>query len=159
MILTFRPGTLADAEWIGQHLREEDKREVETASGLPATTVVPMSFTMSRECYTFRLATPRGTVEDNPCAIFGVSDDPKRPDMGIVWLLGTPEIRRSALSFMREAPKWIDHFLTRYPEGIHNVVDTRNDLHIRWLLLTGFIVGDEPLMVNGVPFVHAVRFK
>ena len=148
---------MAEAEWLGQNLRAEDAREIETASGLPATTVVPMSFTMARECYTIRLTDSNGKVDERPCAIFGVSDDPAFMDMGIMWLLGTDVIRRGALSIVREAPKWLDRFCALYPAGIHNIVDSRNDLHVRWLMLTGFDILDTPLMVKDVPFIHVIR--
>jgi len=156
MILTIRPAVRSEAEWLGANLREDDRREVETAAGLPAEQVVPLSFDQSRECYTIRLSTQRQTVEDEPCVIFGVTDDPHNKDVGIMWLLGTPRMRRAALSILREAPKWLDHFNRIYTGGIHNFVDTRNDLHVRWLLLTGFAMGDT-YMLNGVPFVHVMR--
>lgn len=156
MILTIRPATLADTEWVSKHLRDEDRREVETASGRSAQDVVLESFRLSAECYTIRLQDTSGRIDENPAVIFGVSKDPSRPGVGVMWLLGTPAMRRGALSIMREAPKWLDHFNRRYPNGIHNVVDTRNDLHIRWLMLTGFHFGIT-IDIQGVPFVHVMR--
>lgn len=156
MILTIRPALREEAEWISQHLRDEDIQEVETAAGRSVTEIVPMSLALSRECYTIRLTDEHGRIEEHPAVLFGVSDDPSRDGMGIMWMLATNGIRRASLSVIREAPKWLDHFNHLYPNGIHNIVDSRNSLHIRWLLLTGFTFEDA-VLINGTPFVHALR--
>lgn len=155
MILTIRPAVRDDAVWIGQNLRDEDRREVETASGRPVEQVLLEAFYVSRQCYTIRLNLA-GAIDEHPAAIFGVSDDPNTPGLGVMWLLATERIRNGALAVLREAPKWLDHFNLMYTTGIHNYVDTRNSLHIRWLMLTGFTF-EEARMINGVPFVHAFR--
>lgn len=156
MILTIRPATLAEAEWMGAHLREEDRREVETATGQRAEDVLPASFHLSSEVYTIRLAGDGGKPEDDPTVIFGVGDDPSAPSVGVVWLLATSNIRRAPLAIIHEAHHWLDHFNKRYPIAIHNVVDMRNALHIRWLTRTGFDLGDT-MQINGQQFIHAIR--
>src|SRR4051794_14082088 len=113
MVITFRPGTRKDAEYIGKHLRLEDEREVQTGSGLSGHQAVPLSYANSDECYSAWLTTPRGTVAENPFLMFGVASDTKSK-AGLVWLLGTPEIRRAPLSFLREAHLWVQHFATSY---------------------------------------------
>src|SRR4051812_15855177 len=101
MILTARPATKEEARIIGLNLRWEDQREVETATGQPAATVVPLSFDISKECYTFRLCR-EGRVDNNPALIFGIADHPLVSDLGIIWMLATREIARAPISIIRE---------------------------------------------------------
>lgn len=158
MILTIRPARQEDAEFISRNLRADDAREVETASGLPAEVVVPLSLAHSREAYVIHLQSREGGIEKDPCALFGVSDDKRMEGLGVMWLVGTSAMRRGALSIIREAPHWLDHFNRLYPNGLHNIVDSRNDLHVRWLQLTGFVFGDVQPILQDVPFLHAMRF-
>lgn len=158
MVLTIRPATLEDAQWLSTNLREDDVREIETASGRSPQEVVPLSFRVSSECYTIRFTDSTGRIEDKPVAIFGVSSDPE-PGWGVMWLLGTTGIRRGSLSIIREATKWLDHWNEKYPKGIHNIVDTRNDLHVRWLQLMGFSFARTQVLVNDVPFEYATRYR
>lgn len=158
MILTIRPATKEDAEYLGVNLRPDDKREVETSTGQPADKVVPLSLSLSSECYTIRLTDSNGKIENAPAVIFGVADHTNVPDLGIVWLLATPKIHRAPISILREAAPWLDHFNKRYPAGITNIVDVRNDLHMRWLAILGFEFGNV-MRVNGHDFMHTMRFN
>lgn len=158
MILTVRPASPAEASWFASHLREEDEREVTTATGRTTQVVLLDSLRLSRgKCYTVR-RTVDGKIAEHPCAIFGVVDDPNTPGAGIVWLLATPDVRHCAISLLREASVWITHWTTQYPSGLHNIVDTRNALHIRWLKLLGFRRVGPTLTINGQTFKHMVRY-
>lgn len=156
MILTIRPATLAEAEWMGRHLRLEDEREVETGTGMAADIAVPQAYCCSTDCYTIRLTDRAGKIEEHPTVIFGITDDPNDSELGIIWLLATDNLRRGSISVLREAGFWINHFCRSYANGVHNIVDTRNDLHVRWLKLMGFTFGSE-VSIRGVPFVHFWR--
>lgn len=109
-----------------------------------------MSFQLSEECFTIRRVEGEKILPD-PVAIFGVCTDPTAPQKGIVWLLGTREVRLCALSLMRESALWLNHMSRRYPQGLYNYADSRNDLHIRWCQLTGFTLADA-IEIGGVPF-------
>lgn len=158
MILTFRPATQEDVEWIAPRLREEDSKEIWTSTGRSPEVIMPVSFAISSECYTIRLAKD-GKVEQRPAVLCGVADDPVRYGVGVMWLVATPDIRRGALSLLREAPHWLDHWQHHlYPGGLHNNVDSRNDQHVRWLRYLGFEC-DQTVDINGVPFYHMQRLK
>lgn len=158
MHLTIRPATVIEAKWLGHNLREEDRREVETATGMAASAVVPASLSTSRECYTARRAGTEGYIEQDPFLCFGVADDPRNDGAGIIWLLATDKIRGANLSVLREASYWIDAWLRKYPCGLHNIVDARNSLHLRWLKLLGFSF-EKNVEINGQTFIHAIRRK
>lgn len=136
MNLTVRPATQADIEYMARHLRPEDAREVETATGESPEKVLPR---FAGECYTARRA-----PNDPPCVIFGCDSD------GVIWMLATPEVKRCPISVLREARYWIDHWSRKYGR-VHNYVDTRNALHLRWLQYLGAYFGTH-VLVRGVPF-------
>jgi hypothetical protein len=152
-MILIRPATLADAQYVGARLRADDEREVQTSTGQPGTAVVPLAFQTSRECYTVWCANP---IPRFPIALFGVADNPKAPSIGVVWFLGTEELRLKALSMIRESKPWLNHMSRLYPDGLHNIADKRNDLHLRWCQLTGFNLGLE-VQVNGEAFIHIYR--
>lgn len=151
MIYT-RPALIEDARWVGTHLRHDDEREMLTVhpGGDPEVLTVS-AFLMSEECFAFY-----DTALTTPVALFGALPDPRDPAMGIVWMVGTDAIKRSPLSILRESIRWAD-FLTRlYPNGLHNMADSRNDLHVRWCQLAGFTIG-SPVDIHGEPFVYIHR--
>lgn len=152
-MILIRPATLADAEYVGARLRADDEQEVQTSTGQPGTAVVPLAFQASKECYTVWCSNPTPRF---PIALFGVSTDPKAPSLGIVWFLGTEELRTKGLAVIREAKPWLDYMSRHYPDGLHNIADTRNESHLRWCRLTGFDLGLE-VQVKGFPFVHIYR--
>lgn len=154
MVLTVRPATLGEAEWIGARLRPEDKLEVETGTGRPAAEVVPVSFSLCVEAYTVRLTNQRG-IEPDPCVLFGLCAHPTI-DLGVMWMVCTSEIHKAPFSVLREARFWIEHFQRLYPAGLTNLVDARNGLHLRWLKLLGFTEITE-MQVNGHPFIQVFR--
>jgi hypothetical protein len=156
MILTVRPATRDVASTMAPRLRPEDAREVETASGMDCTTVLPLSVSAARESYTIHLETA-GRIDRDPSVLFGIADDTSRPGFGVMWLVATPEIVRAPISILREARYWIDAWAHQYPQGIHNIVDTRNDRHLRWLQALGFTLSDQTIDINGFPFRYAWR--
>lgn len=155
-----RPATHADAVWIGARLRPEDAREVRTMSGLGPETAVPKAYAASTSCFTARCVDASsgsiapGRPDADPCVIFGVTDDPREPTVGCIWLLATPEIRRCSKAVLQESPYWLAAFLRRYPGGLHNWVDSRNPLHIRWCRRVGFRFG-RVMHHRGAAFHHA----
>lgn len=142
-----------DATWLSSRLRPDDIREIEAATGRPPTEIVPLSFSISEECYTVR-----SQHSDEPIAVYGVADDPNDLSMGIVWLLATPRMSTISREFLRIAPRLLDHLSANYTRGLHNIVDARNALHIRWLQKTGFVLSTGAQR-NGYKFIHAVRLR
>lgn len=138
---------------MAARLRGEDARELETATQKTALEVIRTGLQISSEAYTFRL-TPSGA----PFALFGVAPDKADPSRGVVWFLASSDVREAALAVLREAPFWIASWERKYPKGLHNVVDSRNALHVRWLEHLGFTKQAETVTLNGVPFFHMIRW-
>lgn len=154
-MIAFSPATGEDAVWIASRLRPEDAREVQTATGTAPEVAVPRSLAVSRITYAIRYTTGEQT-DEHPLALFGVADDPHAPGLGIVWLLGTRDIRKAWLALLQAAPYWLDKLSEGYPDGLHNLVDARNLTHLRWLKLTRFR-NNGVVHLSGHPFIHAVR--
>ena len=152
MTLDIRPATLEDAEWIAPRLREQDRREIETATGKTPEAVLPTSVSQSLECY---VARPFG--QENPCVIFGLYQDRVDPAVGLVWLMATPEVTRAAKAVLLESRVWINKWLSKF-DYLANIVDVRNTLHIRWISRLGFTFGQR-VTVNGHTFRYFFKRK
>lgn len=153
-LIRITPANREDAIWLSSRLRPEDTREIIASTGRQPAEIVPLSFDLSEECFTVR-----SQHCDEPIAIYGVADDPNDTSMGVVWLLATPRMSSISRSFLRTAPKLLDYLAAHYTRGLHNIVDGRNVLHLRWLQKTGFVLLDEVRRRSGVNFLHAVRLN
>ena len=146
MKLKIRPATLAEARWIGPRLRPEDRLEVETATGKTVEEALLQSIAISAECYTIRFNNER-----DPVAIFGVG--PRHSSFGVPWLMATPEVTRGSLALLWEAPIWFERWIKKYPDGLINIADTRNELHLRWLTAIGCALW-HTIKRNGHEFIY-----
>lgn len=147
------PSTASDAVWVGRHLRDADKREVLTVD--PDRTpveVVVGAFLSSAECFTLW-----SSDLPSPIGLFGCLPDPLNAGFGIVWFLGTEDIRGKGLRILRVCRPWLDAWCHDFPRGIHNIADSRNDLHIRWCELAGFTVRRDILDLRGTAFYYIHR--
>lgn len=154
-MIVIRPSALADAEWVGEHLRDADAQEVQTATGANPLVAVLRAFAISSECFSI-FRSERGRVMGTPCALFGVVPDLGNAGYGVVWLLATDDIRGAGISLLRVADRWLDYLSRSYPKGLHNYADQRNTLHIRWCKLSGFTLGALH-DIGGFPFQYIHR--
>jgi len=145
-MLRIRPATLGDVYFMSSRLRGDDVRELETAMQMSARRTLYHSFAQSHLCFV-------GSPERDPVVMFGVGPDPRNPQLGIIWMVGTHDLAKSSRSIIRQTPEVLQSFLVLYPEGLHVLSDSRNLLHQRWLNLIGFQVLDTQ-DVHGVPFLH-----
>lgn len=137
MKVTLGAARSADLAHIFCNLRPADKQELETASGKDIS-----------ECFIEARSVSElmgvAYVDDEPAVAFGVAKG------GVVWLVATSAIEGAALPIFRLSKQVIQYLLTQYPT-LHNLVDCRNTLHLRWLRAVGFTMGDYA-MVNGQAF-------
>lgn len=144
-VRSYRPG---DELALAPVLRKADLQEIEAASGADPVDVLRVSAERSA---------PACTIIDNEgniAGMFGCVPD------GTVWLLGAdaliqPPLRRQ---FLRECRRYVDAL--PYPL-LHNYVDERNTVHIRWLQWMGFTFIGEPILLgpNQVSFRKFVRIQ
>jgi len=133
-------------------LREADRREIAAMSGEACVDAL-MRGLEGDVCLTAL------TGEGNPMLMFGVAPSP-HPGAGYVWLLGTDQIKRYVRVFLDLAPAYIDSLHDIYPL-LHNYVDARNEVHIRWLRWLGctFIQTHDRMGVQERPFHEFVRIR
>jgi hypothetical protein len=145
-----RPATPEDVIFVAENLRQADRIETETASGKPAVTSLLEALINSSETYAAVLS-----GDSTPFMLFGVSPDPVRPEYGVVWLLATDRVKAAPLMVVQGAAEWLNKWAQKY-RVLHNLVDTRNRLHLRWLKLLGFSFGST-VKIRGQAFRHFYR--
>ncbi len=153
LILTAHETTADDIVYLAPRLREADRLEMETVR-LPCCALSGLigAWQMSEQCYTLKASA-------GECVgIFGVRPDPTHTDMGVVWLLATDRIVAHRLSLLDLTRFWLKVWLVKYPAGLHNMVDMRNTIHLQWLTVAGFTLG-QVTEHKGVQFIHFIYRK
>lgn len=125
-----RPATMDDAHRIAPLLREQDRVECLAASGLPPEVVIPRAFAAPKGIVNF-VETPNG----EPILIKGVR--PSAPNIGIIWMVGTPLLEQHAYRLAREAHRYMNEWHKKFPL-MWNTAWVDNDLHVRWLKFMRF---------------------
>jgi hypothetical protein len=148
-----RDATVDDALWLAPRLREEDKQEIDAASGLAPEAALLASFIGPTASDTVTVAeTDTGEL----FLIAGVKRT--HPKMGLVWMLVTPLLERYALPSIRSSKAWLDEHHKNYPL-LHNAVWEGNDFHKRWLRMLGFTFLRTTNNWRGQPFTEFARHR
>lgn len=152
--VTVRAALREDVDRLAFWLREQDKLEIERASGYKPHRALLRSFDTSDMVFT--AVDPSG----RPICMFGVvpfQDWPRK--IGIIWMVGTPAIERIKRQFIKECLYWIES-IQQYYEVLFNFTDSDNKLHHRWLRWAGFNVFTHKPRIRGVkhhPFYLLTR--
>lgn len=138
MKIEFRLANHADAHRVADNLREEDRRECASLTSSHPRSALAHSVSSSRLAIVV-------VIDDEPVALFGVSDVPGNPDVGQPWLMATPGLLRAKREFIRQSRDWLHTLAISRPyKTLRNLVDMRNTLHVRWLKWLGAkFHGDE----------------
>ena len=141
-----------DAELLAPLLRDADRREIQAASGLSPVESLRQGAEESEIVCSI--------VGETVCGMFGVS--PSYQNAGYVWLLGSDELvtGRAKRQFIRNAGMFLT-ILHKYFPLLHNYVDKRNTVHIRWLRRMGFtFIAEHPEFGHEKrPFLEFVRLR
>ena len=142
----YEPG---DEVYISTHLRGADRNELQALSDRPLAAIL-------REGGMISL--PSCTIVGNigqPAGMFGVA--PEGNGVGRIWMLGTDELVAKPMrtQFIRESKHYLRGLEQMY-KLLHNEIDERNTLHIRWLQWLGFtfIRRIESYGCEGRPFLE-----
>jgi len=141
----------SDITAIARNLRAEDLAEVTAASGQDPVDAIGLGFAYSKPCFVVEF-------ETRPAAIFGVVPTPGLECFGSVWLLGTNDIPLFSQRFLRDSRRWLEQITVGY-DMVGNVVDERNEKHIRWLRWLGFKFVKRHAEYGhlGLPFLEFVK--
>ena len=132
-MVNIRNAIIDDVYSLSKRLRKQDEDEVMALVGLDNETALLASF-----CHSDRVFV--GEVDGKIICMFGVSKDSN--GNGCPWLLGSDEVEKLPITFVRNSRKYIQQFINEYGY-LENYVDIRNSLSIKWLKWLGFKI-DEP---------------
>ena len=144
-----RPALLSDALAIAKNIRQADAMELSLYDFAPID-ALKLGFYQSLQPLTVL------TSSGSPCAMFGVALTP-RADIGSIWLLGTSELFKIRVPFLRQSAMWLEHISRPFSET-GNWVDSRNKQHIRWLTWLGFTTSST-ITVKDTPVHYFQRRK
>jgi len=129
----YRAATVDDVNFVSDNMRVEDRNECE-AGGLHPHDALTQSYLGCTIAYT--LLTPG---ELRPAAILGVSESPLSQRLGIIWMLGTEDIARHKITFLRRCKPFLDNLFDEAgKQGFYNYTYSENKLHHDWLHWLGF---------------------
>lgn len=143
--LTVIPAQFEHIAPVAIHMRQGDRDEVAASSGRSPFEALEFSLTRSTVARTV-------LVDGVPAGIFGCGDLNILARSGAPWLLGTDDLGRAPMAFLRTSVDWRDKLFERY-DVLRNLVDDRNVASIRWLKWLGFKFS-EPIPIGhaGLPF-------
>ena len=147
-----RPAKPGDGDAIGPNLRKADLIEVRAHSTEdPAKLLENAIVDYKNTTYTI-------DVKGLPIAMFGVV--PYQENVGVIWLVGTDEMVKVKIPFLRNCRFWLDALSGLYPV-LFNVVSKENKLHITWLKWMGFEFTKEhqEYGLNKEPFIEFIKVK
>ena len=127
-VRAYEPG---DEQYIAACLRKADRQELSALSDRDPVEVLREGGMISRLCVTIIGNSGLGA------GMCGVVDEGN--GVGKIWMLGTAELvsRPMQKQFLRESKLYL-RGLERIYRLIHNTIDERNTVHIRWLRFMGF---------------------
>jgi hypothetical protein len=140
------PATFEHGIYLVNRLRQADIDEMWAAHHVTPRQGVLISLAVSRDTsYT-------GLVDGKPICIYGVAQPSLMVDAGRPWMLGTDEIPKHSLKFLRENRKVVKEMQAQFPI-LFNYVDARHTDAIRWLAWLGFkLEAAAPYGPDRLPF-------
>lgn len=144
-----REARLEDIYHVAAKMREADIEELIAARGDEVNPLVALRLASLRSDPCYSWCTEKG----EPIAAYGFAKYPGKPEVGVPWLLGTPELNRHACAYLREARRILDEMLETRFRYLINFVYTKNKSSVKFLKALGFTMHDpEPYGVKGELF-------
>jgi hypothetical protein len=143
-----------DIDHVVAHMRKEDVEEC-AAGGHTPFGALAMSISASIVCKAI-LAPDTG----KPGAIMGVCPG-NVPSWGAIWLLGTDDIKRHRVIFLRRSKETLaDLYTESGKEVFYNYSYVQNHVHHAWLRWLGFtFIRKVPFPPHGQLFWEFVKIK
>ena len=133
MVIDVIPAQAGHILHIAENIRAEDKKELWDYALQRPYEGIWKSLDSSRFAWT-------GLVDEKPACMFGVSDSSCLSEVGRPWLIGTEEIDKRPLSFLRRNKHYLPVMMLPY-ERLENYVEESNVRAIEWLGWLGFTFG------------------
>lgn len=139
------PATREHARMLARTMRQADANEVWAAAGVMPLTGLVCSLGLSEKAWS-------GFYDDRLVCMFGVSRLSLLSGQGAPWMLGSEDLPKYAIPFLRRNRDYVEDMRQGY-EALVNYVDARNLLSIRWLKWLGFTIEDpQPWGPFRLPF-------
>jgi hypothetical protein len=122
--------------YIAANIREADRQEIFDMSLMKPQEALEKSLQMSLLCWT-------GLVNGIPVCMFGVSEASMLFKMGRPWLIGTNDIDKCAMVFLRRNKRMIKAMLDCF-DRLENYVEETNTRSIEWLKWLNFKFDEQP---------------
>jgi hypothetical protein len=150
-----RPATWDDVAYVYKNMRQEDQDEC-WAGGLNPDLALSMSHEGSIVSYA--LISPD---TKKPAALLGISPSNLGPRFGIIWMLGTDDIKKHRFTFLRNCKPFLGQlYEATEKECFYNYTYSKNSLHHDWLKWLGFsFLREVQLPPTNEPFYEFVRLK
>lgn len=149
----FRNATHDDVLDVAGRLRDDDRKEVQAAVGLPPSVALPTCVEASRETWVFG-------AHNRPEGLIGVQDIAGVPGVGWAWMVATDSLDKYGMDFALRCPRYLP-LIHKHHRIITNHVDERNKTHIKWLRWIGctFIRRLERWGAESRPFLEFARYQ
>ena len=146
MQLEIRPTEELDVDIIALSLRPADLAEIKaTGTEDPHVALTNGMELSTPSCYTI-------TADDLPIAMFGTAPVELIPEFASIWLLGTDDIEDHPTAFLRLCKRTFPRLMTPY-DMVFNLMDKRNELHVKFVKWLGFtFIRERPFGPEGLPF-------
>ena len=127
-----RPSKLTDVAIVAENMRKEDIAEVKAQNGGCPKGSLLYAYFMSKPCLT--VVSRHGHL----MAMGGVVPEGKKT--GRIWLLGCQSMVDDSIDrrwFLRKSKEKLADMQSLYPL-LFNMVDARNEVHVKWIDWLGF---------------------
>ena len=143
--------TLEEANYLSTRLRQEDIDECRANANV--TPLVALTIGVQNSHLPFAVYNDK----HNPVMIMGVI--PQGKNLGMIWLLSSPEISNMPLTFLRHCKKVLECYNQTFPV-LYNYIDARNTLHLKWLKWLGFqfIKVHQNFGYEQIKFIEFIRY-
>ena len=143
-----RPATVSDALKVANNLRFEDRREIEGLGHSPLTLV------WCAETSTHAVSFVNTEGELSGLAGIYTEDNPR---VGQIWMVCTPAIEKSPVTFVRQAKQWLAEVGKDY-DLLWNMMDFRNKMHHKLVKMLGFkALRYVPVAPYNLPYIEIVK--
>jgi hypothetical protein len=138
--MKIKPATMADAIYIGEHLRAADVTELRACQPDEPSVAVVRSFVAADWCNVV-------TVDEVPAVIYGVTKT-NIEGVGSPWMLATDDIGKICARFLIGSKREVERMRESY-DWLYNKVHCDNAVSIKWLRWLGFEIYPDPCGADG----------
>ena len=149
-----REARVSDCEALAPKIKQEDIDEIKASDNVTPLEGLTAPFKIKGH-KTYSMI---GTKEEGIIGMFGTVPSLDNPTYGIIWMLGSDEIKNHTKQFLKECPTWIAEASKDY-KYVFNFIDIRNQTSRVWLRWLGF---KEIRLVNNygygkLPFIQFMK--